>query len=236
MADDRAGSGAGAVPEEPGVHGVSIDAPHASESVPPPVNEADVRVGAGGEPLALGAAAFFIGALTVGMTFIGAFPPAAVGVGVPVAIFLSGLALTITALWGLFRGETLLTEIFGIVAGLFTSFGILLLGLAHNWFAIPPAAVPAAEGIYFIAFCCWFALLLIPSVKLPFMYTFTIFWVVVSLALAAAGELVAVPELLQGAGAGFLLIALCLAVFLTNANTASVGMKPWPPLGQPLLK
>jgi succinate-acetate transporter protein len=213
--------------------GSSIDAPHLMEQVPQ-VGEPDVRVGAGGEPLGLGASVFLLGALTLGMTFAGVFPAGAVGVGVPVAVFTSGLALFITALWGLFRGETLLTEIFGSVAGLFTSFGVLLFGLDHNWFAIPAADVPAAEAIFFLAFACWFALLLIPSVKLPLLYTFTIFIVVVSLSLAVAGELAASPSLVQGAGAGFLLISLCLAWLLTNVNTTAVGMKPWPPLGKPL--
>jgi succinate-acetate transporter protein len=168
------------------------------------------------------------------MVFAGVFPAGAVGVGVPVAIFTSGLLLLMTTLWGIFRGETLLTEIFGAVAGLFTSFGVLLLGITHHWFGIPAADVAAAEGIFFIAFCCWFVLLLIPSVKLPFFYTFTIFIVVVSLALGAAGAFLAMPSLTQGAGAGFLLIAVCLAWLLTNVNTTAVGMKPWPPLGKPL--
>lgn len=224
MATDSIETGRGAEPTagEPGGHG----APGAP----------DVLIGAGGDPLTLGASAFLIGAVTAGMTFVGVFPAAAVGVAVPITIFLSGLALSITAVWGLLRGQTLLTEIFGIVAGLFTSFGVLLLGLDHNWFAIPAADIPSAEGIYFIAFCVWFVLLLIPSIKLPLMYTFTIFVVVVSLALAVAGELAASPNCLTGAGAGFLMISFCLCVFLTNANTAAVGMKPWPPLGPPLVK
>jgi succinate-acetate transporter protein len=203
---------------------------------PPAPGTPDVRIGAGGEPLALGASVFLIGALTLGMAFTGVFPAGATGVGVPVAIFASGLGLFLTALWGFFRGETLLSGIFGTVAGLFVSFGVLLMGLYHNWFAIPAASVSSAEAIFFIAYACWFALLLVPSVKLPLVYTVAITVVVVSLSLGAAGELAAKPGLLQTAGAGFLVVSFCLALLLTNVNTTSVGMKPWPPLGQPLAK
>jgi succinate-acetate transporter protein len=213
----------------------TIDAPYPMESPPSP-DTPDIRIGAGGEPLGLGASVFLVGALTFGMAFTGVFPAGATGVGVPVAIFASGLGLFLTALWGLFRGETILSAIFGTVAGLFVSFGVLLMGLYHNWFAIPAASVPSAEAIFFIAYACWFALLLVPSVKLPLLYTIALTVVVVSLALAAIGELAGKPGLLQTAGAGFLVISFLLALLLTNVNTTAVGMKPWPPLGKPLVE
>jgi hypothetical protein len=37
----------------------------------------DVLIGAGGDPLALGLSVFLIGALVLGMTFVGVFPAAA---------------------------------------------------------------------------------------------------------------------------------------------------------------
>jgi uncharacterized protein len=214
------------------------DSAHASAEMPhgATINIPDIRIGAGGDPVALGASVFLVGALTFGMTFTGVFPAGATGVAVPVAIFVSGLGLFLTALWGLFRGETLLSAIFGTVAGLFLSFGVLLLGLYHNWFAIPAASVPSAEAIFFITFACWFALLLVPSVKLPLVYLIAISVVVASLSLAAAGELAAKPGLLQTAGAGFLVVSFCLALLLTNVNTTAVGIKPWPPLGKPLVQ
>lgn len=194
----------------------------------------DVLIGAGGDPLSLGLSVFLIGALTLGMTFVGVFPAAAVGVVVPVAVFTTGLLLLVTAVWGLLRGESLLTGIFGTVAGLFTSFGILVLGLDHNWFAIPPTAVPSAEAIFFIAFGCWFALLLVPSLRLPVTYTVTIALVVVAIGLACAGLLSPSATLLQAAGGDFLAVAFCLSWLWLNTHTTAVGMKPWPPLGKPL--
>jgi hypothetical protein len=43
----------------------------------------DVLIGAGGDPLALGVSVFAIGALTLGMLFVGVFPAGAVGAAVP---------------------------------------------------------------------------------------------------------------------------------------------------------
>ena len=195
----------------------------------------DVLVGAGGEPLALGLAVFLVGALTLGMTFVGVFPAAATGELIPVAVFTTGLLLLITTVWGLLRGQSVLTGIFGTVAGLFLSFGVLVMGLYHNWFAITPAAVPSAEAIFFIAFGCWFTLLLVPSVKLPVFYTITIALVVVSIGLGSAGLLAPSATLLQAAGGGFLAVSFCLAWLWLNTHTEQVGLKVWPPIGNPLM-
>ena len=194
----------------------------------------DVLIGAGGDPLALGVSVFAIGALTLGMLFVGVFPAGAAGVAVPIAIFTTGIPLMLTAVWGFLRGQSLLAGIFGTVAGLFTSFGFLVVGLDHNWYAIPVADVPAAQAAYFIAFGCYFLFLIVPSLRLPMLYTVAITLVVVGLALAAASPLAAAPVLAKVAGADFLAITFLLFWLFLNVHTAAVGMKPWPPLGKPL--
>lgn len=194
----------------------------------------DVLIGAGGDPLALGVSVFAIGALTLGMLFVGVFPAAAVGVAVPVTIFTSGIPLILTTVWGFIRGQSVLAGIFGTVAGLFTTFGFLVIGLDHNWYAIPAADVPAAQAVYFIAFACYFLFLIVPSLQLPRLFTIAIVLVFVGLALAAAAQLAARPVLAQIAGADFLVIAFVLFWLFLNVHTTAVGVKPWPPLGKPL--
>jgi hypothetical protein len=194
----------------------------------------DVLIGAGGDPLALGASVFAIGALTLGMLFVGVFPAAAVGVAVPVTVFTSGIPLILTTVWGLLRGMSVLAGIFGTVAGLFTTFGFLVIGLDHNWYAIPAADVPSAQAVYFIAFACYFLFLLVPSLQLPRLFTIAIALVFVGLSLAAAAQLAARPVLGQIAGADFLVIAFVLFWLFLNVHATAVGVKPWPPLGKPL--
>ena len=91
----------------------------------------DVLIGAGGDPLALGVSVFAIGARTLGMLFVGVFPAGAAGVAVPIAIFTTGVPLLLTAVGALSAGSRF-SGIFGTVAGLFMSFGFLVVGLAHN--------------------------------------------------------------------------------------------------------
>jgi len=76
--------------------------------------------------------------------------------------------------------------------------------------------------------------LLVPSLRLPGIYTLTITLVVLGLGLAAASELAAAPVLAQAAGAVFLAITFLLFWLFLNVHTTAVGMKPWPPLGKPL--
>jgi hypothetical protein len=194
----------------------------------------DVLIGAGGDPLALGVSVFAIGALTLGMLFVGVFPAGAVGAAVPVAIFASGLPLILTTVWGFIRGQSVLAGIFGTVAGLFTTFGFLVIGLDHNWYAIPAADAPAAQATYFIAFACYFLFLIVPSLQLPRLFTVVIVLVFAGLALAAASQLAAMPVLAQAAGADFLAISFLLFWLFLNVHTTAVGMKPWPPLGRPV--
>jgi succinate-acetate transporter protein len=193
-----------------------------------------VHLGAGSEPLTLGAPAFAIGAMTLGVLFTGVFPPGVVGEAIPVAILVAGMALFVTTIWGIFLGQTLLSGIFGIVAGLFLSFGTLILGLDHHWWAIPAAEVPDAKAVYFIVFCCYFIFLIPPTLKLPAIYPFLVSLVVVGFALAASGALLGDVRLNQAAGADFLLITLGLFVIWLNVNMTSMEMKHPPPLGPPV--
>lgn len=194
----------------------------------------DVLIGAGGDPLTLGVSVFAVGALTLGMLFVGVFPAGAIGVAVPVAIFTSGIPLILTTIWGFIRGQSVLAGIFGTVAGLFTTFGFLVIGLDHNWYAIPAVDVPAAQAVYFIAFACYFLFLILPSLQLPRLFTVAIVLVFAGLSLAAAAQLAARPVLAQIAGADFLVITFVLFWLFLNVHTAAVGVKPWPPLGKPL--
>jgi len=104
----------------------------------------DVLIGAGGDPLALGVSVFAIGALTLGMLFVGVFRPPLSGRRPGYHLY-QRIPLILTTVWGFIRGQSVLAGIFGTVAGLFTTFGFLVIGLDHNWYAIPAADVPAAQ-------------------------------------------------------------------------------------------
>ena len=49
----------------------------------------------------------------------------------------TGLGLVISAIWAAALGQTLVACIFGLFAGFWLSYAVLVLGLNHDWFAIP---------------------------------------------------------------------------------------------------
>jgi uncharacterized protein len=194
-----------------------------------------VILGPGSEPLALGAAVFAIGALTLGMVFVGVFPAGVVGVAIPIVTFTSGLALLITTVWGIILGQTLLAGIFGTVSGLFLTFAAMIIGIVHNWYGIPAADAPKAEAVYFIAFCCYFIFLIVPALRLPRIFPIIVGLVIIGLAMAAASELTGDTGLARVAGGDFLLITLGLFWIWLNVNMAAMGMKHLPALGEPVV-
>jgi succinate-acetate transporter protein len=129
-----------------------------------------VHIGSGSDPRVLGLMAFALGTLILGMVAIGQFPASVLGGVVPVAFFCSGLALAAASVWAFILGSSFLAGTFGIVAGFFSSYSILLMGLAHNWFAVPASSVSSLDEVFFIVWCCFFLAVLIPSLHLPVIY------------------------------------------------------------------
>lgn len=156
---------------------------HANASaVSPPLG---VRIGAGSDPRLLGLMAFALGTLIVGMSTVGEFPTGVMGGVVPVAFFCAGFALAAACVWAFILGASFLAGTFGIVAGFFSSLAALLLGLAHNWFALPASSVGSVEEIFYIVWCCFFLALLLPACRLPAIYPLAVALLVTYLALSA---------------------------------------------------
>lgn len=129
--------------------------------------------------------AFALGTLLIGMSTVGEFPATVMGGVVPIAFFCSGMALGAASVWAFILGASFLAGTFGIISGFFTSYSVLLLGLAHNWFAVPPGSVTSVYEIFFIVWCCFFLALLVPSMRLPAIYPLIFALLVVYLALSA---------------------------------------------------
>ena len=92
-----------------------------------------------GDPAILGLPIFVVGSIALGFSLVGYVPATAVGVVVPVIFAGTGLGLVISTLWAAALGQTMVACIFGLFAGFWLSFSILVLGLFHNWLLIPTA-------------------------------------------------------------------------------------------------
>ena len=90
-----------------------------------------------GDPAMLGLSSFIVGSVALGLGLVGVVP---VGVlGAPLAIILSAtaLGLLLAAIWAAAVGQSAVAAVFGIFGTFWLSYGVLVLGLDHNWLSSP---------------------------------------------------------------------------------------------------
>lgn len=198
--------------------------------VPPPVAGPMA-----GNPAILGLPIFVVGSLALGFSLVGYVPAAAGGVIVPVIFAGTGVGLVISTVWAAALGQTLPACIFGLFAGFWMSFAVLVLGLDHNWLLVPTASVVHGVGLFLISWTIVFAFLTVALRRLPLAFPLLVALVVLALVLRTIGVLDASNTASTLAGiVVFIFAALGGYLFLGVADTASGG--PGLPLGQPLLK
>ena len=92
-----------------------------------------------GDPAILGLPIFAAGSVALAFALVGYVLAAQAVRGQPIAIILAatGVGLLISTVWAIALGQTLVACIFGLFAGFWLSYGMLVLGLNHNWSAIP---------------------------------------------------------------------------------------------------
>lgn len=220
-------------PTAPEVRNLVEGPPAAPAAVPAPTG---VLVGAGGDPLIVGLPIFAVGSLILGMTLVDVFDNATLGGIVPIIMFGTGFFLAIVTVWAAVLGQTIVAGITGTFSGFWLSLSALLLGLAHNWYAIPLTGFADTQEMFFIAWGCLFLFLLIPCLMLPMIYPLVVALVVAACALAAASIHTTEPDLLKAAGyVTFVFAGLGFLAFVNVGLTAMGAKKPFPPLGPALL-
>lgn len=186
-----------------------------------------------GDPSILGLPIFVVGSVALGLSLVGYVPAAASGVIVPVILAATGLGLVISTVWAAALGQTIVASIFGLFAGFWLSFAVLVLGLFHNWLLIPAASVDRSIALFLISWSIVMAALTVATLRLPVTFTAVIALVVLALVLRTIGVLDASTSLDKAAGYVVLAFAaLGVYLFLNAADVASGGAGL--PLGAPL--
>jgi len=124
-----------------------------------------------GDPLSLGLPVFIVGTVALALVLVGYVPAGAVGASIPVIGLATGLGLLIATLWAAAIGASAVASVFGIFAGFWLSYATLVLGLLHNWFAIPPTAVVHTQGLFLISWLVVVGMLFVATLRLPFAFT-----------------------------------------------------------------
>jgi uncharacterized protein len=143
-------------------------------------------------------------------------------------------------IWCAALGQSAVAAVFGIFGTFWLSYGALVLGLDHNWFAITTTAVLATVKLFLVTWLVVIIMLTLATLRLP--SAFTGVFVLVDLALLllllafANASPLGVPStgLLKTAGYVVLVFAALGIYLFAGAAAAGTGGKPLP-LGRPLM-
>jgi succinate-acetate transporter protein len=187
-----------------------------------------------GDPTALGLPCFIAGSVSLGLALVGVVPAASVGAALPIILTATSIGLFLATIWSASLGQTAVASVFGIFAGFWLSYAVLVLGLTHNWFGVAPASAQAAQELFLVAWLVVMVMLTLATLRLPLAFTAVFFLVDVALLLVFLGVNESSANLSKVAGYVVLVFA-AIGVYL-YANTASLATGGRPlPLGNPLI-
>ncbi|MDT4922887.1 MAG: uncharacterized protein QOG01_600 [Pseudonocardiales bacterium] len=201
-------------------------------SVPPAPTE---NVFLAGNPAALGIPVFIAGSVGLGLTLVGYVPAGAVGAPLAVIAAATGIGLTIATIWAMAVGQSAVASVFGIFAGFWLSYAALVLGLLHNWYAIPADGVVHTQGVFLISWIVVVGMLTLATLRLPL--AFTAIFALVELALVAV--LIATINASTGwlkLGGLFVFAFAAVGVYVYFSVASAMTGGPEVPLGSPVLK
>jgi uncharacterized protein len=188
-----------------------------------------------GDPSILGLPIFVVGSVALGLALVGYVPAAAGASALPIILAATGLGLLVSAVWAAALGQTMVACIFGLFSGFWWSYAVLVLGLNHNWFAIPAANVTHSVALFQISWAVVMAALTLATLRLPVAFTAVIGLVVIALVLLIIGTLGGDATITKLAGyVTFAFAALGTYLFLSAASAATGGTAY--PLGKPLVR
>lgn len=205
----------------------TLDTPatsHAAEAPPPP--DAD--------PIMVGVPAFLVGTIALGLTLLGYVPAAAAGAPVAIILSATALGLVIAAMWAARLGQSAVAGVFGIFAGFWLSYAVLVLGLTHNWFAVG-TATSSTQGEFLISWLVIIVLLTIGTLRLPSAFTLLFALIDVALALVLAATLSGSAGLTRAGGVAVMAFGLVGVYIFLNSSSLATGGRGLP-MGPPILR
>jgi succinate-acetate transporter protein len=187
-----------------------------------------------GDPSLIGLPSFIVGSVALGLVLVGYVPAAAVGASLAIIVAATGLGLVIAAVWSAGVGQSAVAGVFGIFAGFWLSYGMLVLGLTHNWFGIAAGDAVRTQGLFLISWLVVIGMLTLATLRLPVAYTVLFALIEVALVLVLIGTLQGSAGVLRVAGVVvFAFAAVGVYLFFNSASQATGGGAL--PLGPPLV-
>jgi uncharacterized protein len=187
-----------------------------------------------GDPAMLGLPTFIVGSVALGLVLVGVVPATAVGASLPIILAATSIGLFIATIWSAAIGQSAVASIFGIFAGFWLSYAVLVLGLIRGWFGITVLAAASTQELFLISWLVIVTVLTLATLRLPLAFTVIFLLVDVALLLVLLGTEEASTSLAKAGGYVVLVFAAVGAyVFLGAASLATGGSKGVP-LGKPI--
>ena len=186
-----------------------------------------------GDPTALGLPCFIVGSVSLGLALVGVVPASAIGAALPIILTATSIGLFLATIWSASLGQTAVASVFGIFAGFWLSYAVLVLGLTHNWFGIAPTSIQATEELFLVAWLVVMIMLTLATLRLPLAFTAVFALVDLALLLVFLGVNQSSTGLLKAGGYVALVFAAIGVYLYFNSAFQATGGRTLP-LGDPL--
>jgi len=192
-----------------------------------------------GDPSIWGLGSFIAGSVALGLGLVGAVPFGVLGAPLAIIVAATSLGLLLSAIWCAALGQSAVAAVFGIFGTFWLSYGALVLGLDHGWFAIIPTAVVPTVKLFLLTWLIIIVMLTLATLRLPSAFTAIFALIDLALLLLYLGFVQASPLGVPSSGllkaAGWVVLAFAaIGVYLFfSAAAVGTGGKPLP-LGKPL--
>jgi uncharacterized protein len=183
--------------------------------------------------MTLGLPCFIAGSVSLGLALVGVVPAAAVGAALPIILTATSIGLFLATIWSAMLGQSAVASVFGIFAGFWLSYAVLVLGLTHDWFGVSKASVQATEELFLVAWLVVIVLLTLATLRLPVAYTAVFVLVDVALLLVFLSVNQTSADLSKAGGYVVLAFAALGAYLYAGSASQATGGTAFP-LGKPL--
>jgi uncharacterized protein len=188
-----------------------------------------------GNPSLMGLPTFIVGSVALGLALVGVVPASAVGAALPIILSATATGLFIAAIWSAALGGSAVAAVYGIFAGFWLSYAVLVLGLLHNWFAITLPAVVATQKLFLITWLVVIVMLTLATLRLPAAFTALFGLIDLALLLLLLGTAEASTSLTKAGGYVVLVFAALGAYLFFDVASQATGGEALP-LGKPILR
>src|SRR5215510_6215704 len=188
-----------------------------------------------GDPSIWGLASFIAGSVALGLSLVGVVPFGVLGAPLAIIVAATSLGLLLSAIWCAALGQSAVAAVFGIFGTFWLSYGTLVLGLDHNWFAIVPTAVVATVKLFLLTWLIIIVMLTLATLRLPSAFTAVFALIDVALLLLFINTIHASTGLSKTAGYVVLAFAAVGVYLFFGSASVATGGKAFP-LGKPILR